>query len=126
MRRFRVHHDGTDLRMKQGTELLAAKDGVVVEASANGYRYNWIAIDHEEGYQAHYGHVTKLLVKAGDIVKQGQVIGLSGGTKGTLGVGFSTGPHLHFELRHHGKLIDPSTVFGTIFAEAFDENYTRY
>ena len=64
----------------------------------------FVLIQHPEGYQSMYGHLSRLLVARNDAVRAGQVIALSGNT------GHSTAPHLHFEIRRGGKSIDPLTL----------------
>ncbi len=123
-RRFWVDHDGMDFRMAQGTTLRAAKDGIVIEASENGYGFNWIKIDHGD-VQVLYGHVNKIMVQEGDRVIQGQTIGLSGGKRGTLGAGMSTGPHLHIETYKNGEIVDPESIFGEILHLAEKEELGR-
>lgn len=84
-----------------GANIYAANDGTVVTAT-NHYSYgNYILINHGGGYATLYAHCSKLLVKSGDEVKRGQVIGLIGST------GNSTGNHLHFEVRINGVVQDP-------------------
>jgi murein DD-endopeptidase MepM/ murein hydrolase activator NlpD len=94
-------HYGLDLAAPLGTPIYAARSGTVSYAgSATGYGL-LIMIDHGGGVQSRYGHCSKLLVKKGQTVKQGQLIGLVGST------GHSTGPHCHFEIRINGKPVDP-------------------
>jgi len=95
-------HTGLDLAAPAGTPVLAAADGVVVAAAKGTVGYgNYIVIAHPGGVDTLYGHLSVIRVAAGDKVKQGQAIGLEGST------GFSTGPHLHFEVRVNDKLLDP-------------------
>jgi len=94
-------HRGIDIACYYNTEIVAANAGVVIVA---GWHYSYgyyIIIDHGGGISTVYGHNTKLLVKAGQEVKKGQVISLSGST------GESTGPHLHFEVRVNGSTSNP-------------------
>ena len=94
-------HTGIDLAAPRGTDLKASRAGRVESAGwMGGYGYA-VIIDHSEGYKTLYGHASKLLVKAGDRVVQGQVIAKVGST------GNSTGPHLHFEVRVNSKFMDP-------------------
>ncbi len=95
-------HKGIDIGAPQGTDVLAAADGKVVTAGWNsgGYGY-YITINHGSGVVTLYGHNSKLLVKAGDTVKKGQVIAKVGST------GNSTGPHIHFEVLVNGSVVNP-------------------
>jgi murein DD-endopeptidase MepM/ murein hydrolase activator NlpD len=96
------HHNGYDLSCPQGTPIYAAGDGVVEFAGWNSGYGNLTRIEHGGGLSTRYGHQSKLLVKAGQVVKAGQKIGLVGST------GKSTGPHLHFEVRVDKKPVDPA------------------
>ena len=89
-------YNAIDFGTSRGTQVMAAADGSVIVARASGYNGGYgeyIAIDHPNGTQTVYGHLSKVYVTPGQEVTQGQVIGLSGNT------GRSTGPHLHFEIR---------------------------
>lgn len=93
-------HNAVDIGLPEGTPILAAADGEVILSKYEegdpwfgGYG-NYIVIQHDNGAQTVYGHLSKNLVSRGWKVKQGQVIGYSGST------GNSTGPHLHFEIRN--------------------------
>ncbi len=96
-------HTGIDLVEPFGSPVYAADDGVValVGSSSSGYG-NYVVIAHLGGLDTLYGHLSTALVKVGQQVTQGTVIGLEGST------GNSTGPHLHFELRIDQKPVDPS------------------
>jgi murein DD-endopeptidase MepM/ murein hydrolase activator NlpD len=100
----RQHHNGLDLAAPLGTTVRAAMSGRVAKAGWSNVYGNYIIIDHGNGYQTMYGHLSKFLVRAGAAVSQGGQIGLVGST------GWSTGPHLHFTVYRNGKLINPSTV----------------
>lgn len=96
-------HSGTDIRAGQGTPVKAASTGYVGRARDAGMGYSYILLIHQNGYSTLYGHISRISVKQGDLVQQGQVIGLSGGAPGTPGAGpFVTGAHLHFEVRKDG------------------------
>lgn len=99
---FSWHHSGVDIACPAGTPILAAADGVVyrVQYLSTGYGHN-IMINHGGGVMTLYGHMTTILVQAGETVKRGQQIGVEGST------GHSTGPHLHFEVRIDGKCTNP-------------------
>jgi murein DD-endopeptidase MepM/ murein hydrolase activator NlpD len=85
-------HQGTDIAAAEGTPVLAAYSGNVEVAGWFGGLGLAVVISHGERHETRYGHMSEVLVKPGQYVKQGTVIGLVGST------GFSTGPHLHFEL----------------------------
>ena len=94
-------HSGTDFRAPTGTNLKAVNDGVVVVASKRYYSGNAVIVDHGEGIYSSYSHLSKILVKKGQRVKQKEILGLSGAT------GRVTGPHLHFSIIIGSKKIDP-------------------
>ncbi len=98
-------HMAIDLAAPAGTEVLAADTGRVIKAgwNENGYGYR-VVIDHGIDYVTLYAHLGEYYVQEGDVVTQGQAIGAVGST------GNSTGPHLHFEVRDFGYLIDPLLV----------------
>jgi len=99
-----IHH-GLDFRAKTGNPIYATDSGVIVYAGPNSYGYgNLVVIDHGNGWQSVYGHLSQWNVECGQSVYQGNVIGLAGTT------GNSTGPHLHFELRYKGSYVNPWTV----------------
>ena len=96
-------HSGLDLGEPKGTPIHAARDGVVsgvVDSGSSGYGYH-VVIDHGDGMVTLYGHCSKVYVRSGQTVKQGDVIAAVGST------GRSTGNHLHFEIRVNGKAVNP-------------------
>lgn len=102
-RRF---HSGVDLAASQGSPIYAIAAGTVTTATygnANGY---YVAISHGNGYGSLYAHMTNYVVSVGDYVSQGQVIGYVGST------GWSTGPHLHFEIHVNGSTVNPMDYIG--------------
>ena len=92
----RVGHAGMDIAAPHGKEVGAPSDGVVVFAGLEGGYGNVIVIDHGYGIKTRYGHLSKMMVKAGERVKRGAPIAAVGNT------GRSTGPHLHYEVRVNG------------------------
>jgi murein DD-endopeptidase MepM/ murein hydrolase activator NlpD len=101
--RYPHFHTGIDMVEPFGSPVFAADDGVValVGSSSSGYG-NYVVIAHAGGFDTLYGHLSSILVKAGQRVTQGTPVGLEGST------GNSTGPHLHFELRIAQKPVDPT------------------
>ena len=100
-----TNHQAIDWATPTGTAVMASSGGVVTKAGwGGGYGYV-IYIRHENGMETRYAHLSKLQVSAGQKVRQGQKIALSGNT------GRSTGPHLHFEMRVNGAPVNPSTYF---------------
>ena len=100
---FPHFHTGIDLVEPDLSPIQAADDGVVALVGAGPYGYgNYVVVAHQGGLTTLYGHLSKTLVKVGDRVMQGQLVGLEGTT------GNSTGPHLHFELRIAEKPVDPA------------------
>ncbi|GAA5115210.1 murein DD-endopeptidase MepM [Orbus sasakiae] len=97
-------HNGVDFAVSRGTPVLSVGEGEVVIAKYSGSAGNFIAIRHGRQYTTKYMHLDKILVKAGQQVKKGDKIGLSGNT------GRSTGPHLHYELHIDGKPVNPLTA----------------
>jgi murein DD-endopeptidase MepM/ murein hydrolase activator NlpD len=95
-------HTGVDLIAVPGTPVLAAAGGVVAVSSYNSEYGNQIDVDHDNGLTSRYAHLSKSLVKVGDVVMKGQVIANVGST------GRSTGPHLHFEVREKGIPLNPN------------------
>jgi murein DD-endopeptidase MepM/ murein hydrolase activator NlpD len=94
-------HAGFDLAAPQGTDVLASRDGVVVEIGENPVYGNYIIIQHGETWSSLYGHLSAVSTGLRRVVQSGTVIGKVGST------GLSTGPHLHFELRQNGRAQDP-------------------
>jgi murein DD-endopeptidase MepM/ murein hydrolase activator NlpD len=95
-------HTGVDFADPAGTPVQAAGGGIVVAAATGRIGYgNYVVVAHGHGVETLYGHLDGLGVAVGDSVVAGQVIGFEGST------GFSTGPHLHFEVRVNGNPVDP-------------------
>ncbi|MEK1888304.1 MAG: M23 family metallopeptidase [Phyllobacterium sp.] len=94
-------HSGMDFRATSGASVLATANGTVTAAEYTGGYGNMVEIDHGNGLATRYGHMSQILVKAGQHVKLGDVLGKVGST------GRSTGPHLHYEVRRNGNPVDP-------------------
>ena len=111
---YRIHpiyktrkmHYGMDFSAKTGTEIYATGDGVVskIKRSKRGYG-NYVKINHGFGYETLYAHMSKYIVKRGQKVKRGEVIGYVGNS------GISTAPHLHYEVRKDNKKINPMNFY---------------
>ena len=99
-------HSGVDLAANQGAPIYAIAAGTVTSATySDAYGYN-VAISHGNGYGSMYAHMTNYTVTAGQYVSQGEVIGYVGST------GWSTGPHLHFEMYVNGATVNPMDYIG--------------
>lgn len=103
--RWGTNHNGVDLAVPEGTQVYAASDGTIVQSGWNGGYGISICIEHKDGSMTRYGHLSSNDVCVGDVVSQGDVIGLSGNT------GNSTGPHVHFEIIVDGIPVDPMQYF---------------
>lgn len=94
-------HTGIDLGGDTGDNVYAAAAGEVIETGLHHDYGNYILIEHTQGIQTKYMHLSKVLVQKGDKMSKGEIIGLVGNT------GRSTGPHLHYEVIHNGKQVNP-------------------
>lgn len=110
---YRVHpisgnttfHYGVDLAAAAGTKVVSVADGTVSETGYGSINGNYIKISHADGFVTHYAHLKSIGVKKGQKVKMGEKIGAVGST------GYSTGPHLHFEVRKNGLVVSPYDNF---------------
>jgi len=104
----RRRHDGLDIPKPYGTPIYPARSGRVIEATWNDGYGQVVVIKHNNGESTRYGHMSKTMVKVGDMVQRGKtMIGRVGST------GISTGPHLHFEVRdRNGKAVNPTSKIG--------------
>lgn len=109
-------HTGIDLTAPRGTEIHAAGDGIVFRAGIAGGYGNCVRINHGFGYVTLYGHMNKILVRPGQKVKRGDVIGLVGST------GLSTSPHLHYEVRVNGQFVNPINFY---YNDMTDDEYQK-
>jgi len=96
-----AYHSGLDISARSGTEIVAPADGIVTYASRNGTYGKMMRIDHGNGFMTYYGHLKDYKARVGSKVSRGDVIGYLGRT------GRTTGPHLHYEIRLHGKPVNP-------------------
>ncbi len=122
---YRIHpiykvnkmHWGTDFSLKTGTPVYATGDGVIrwTKSSFGGYGKQ-IEINHGFGYRTKYAHLSEFVVKRGQNVKRGELIGYSGNTGG------STAPHLHYEVIKDGKKVNPVNFF---YKDLTDEQYAE-
>jgi murein DD-endopeptidase MepM/ murein hydrolase activator NlpD len=94
-------HTGIDFRIEPGYPVPATAAGTVISAQYAGGYGNMVEIDHGQGVTTRYAHLSSILVKKGDHVDEGTIVGRAGST------GRSTGPHLHYEVRVNGRAIDP-------------------
>ena len=111
---YRIHpifhtrrlHTGVDLAARSGTPIYAAGDGIIKYYKWQSGYGNKVEIEHVNGYETAYGHMSRYVdgLEVGSHVRQGQIIGYVGST------GQSTGPHLHFEIKINGNLVDPLSV----------------
>ncbi|MCQ2092311.1 MAG: peptidoglycan DD-metalloendopeptidase family protein [Fibrobacter sp.] len=98
-------HRGVDIHVEKGEPMLAAYPGRVSVSKYNKGGYgHYVVVDHEDGLQTLYGHLAERLVRVGDVVFPGDIVGLAGNT------GRSSGAHLHFEIRYKDININPATV----------------
>ena len=97
-------HPGIDIAVPVGSVVRAAGGGVVLQTGAQAEYGNFVLLEHPQGYQSMYGHLSRVLAVQGMRVAPGEVIALSGNT------GRSSAPHLHFEIRLNGVSIDPGTL----------------
>ena len=97
-------HSGLDLAVPVGSDVRATGGARVKEIGTDSAYGRFVLLEHPQGYESMYGHLSRVIVAPGDSVRAGQVIGLSGNS------GRSTAPHLHFEIRRGGQSIDPLTL----------------
>ena len=98
---IRAFHAGLDFSAAQGEEIKSTGAGMVTMVARDKSYGNFLKIKHGDGLETRYAHCSKILVKKGDIIEKNQVVALVGNT------GRSTGPHLHYEIRLHGRALDP-------------------
>ncbi|MEM6685260.1 MAG: M23/M56 family metallopeptidase, partial [Bacteroidota bacterium] len=99
--KHKTKHGGIDIKAAKGTPIIATADGTVLKAQDEGNWGNLIIISHANGFETWYAHLQAFNSKTGQTVKKGEIIGYVGST------GLSTAPHLHYEVRQHGKRLNP-------------------
>jgi murein DD-endopeptidase MepM/ murein hydrolase activator NlpD len=97
-------HPGIDIAVPVGSVVRAAGGAMVLQTGTHEEYGNFVLLEHPEGYQSMYGHLSRILAVQGAEVRAGEVIARSGNS------GRSSAPHLHFEIRHNGVSIDPGTM----------------
>lgn len=100
LRQYRFH-GGIDIAAPMGSPIAATSDGTVTYSAYRGTYGLLVSIDHGNGVETRYAHMSATAVRAGQSVRRGEVIGYVGST------GRSTGPHVHYEIRHHDRTVDP-------------------
>ena len=112
-------HKGVDLAASAGTPIVAAADGRVVGAGWHGGYGQQVEIAHAGGLETTYGHMSRIAAHFGQIVRKGEVIGFVGST------GLSTGPHVHYEVRRNGIVIQKTNT-NILLVAALVSNDPRY
>ena len=97
-----AYHRGVDIRGARGSDVKVTANGIVKIENYDKRNGRYVLVDHGNGFITKYGHLKKSLVKKGDTVARGQVIGLVGST------GRSTGPHVHYEIHYDDKIVNPT------------------
>lgn len=98
-------HEGVDFSIPTGTPIVATGAGMVTKDNKNSGYGLQVLVDHGIGYKTRYAHMSKIIVKQGQNVVRGEIIGYSGST------GRSSGPHLHYEVIHRGQPVNPISYF---------------
>ena len=110
-------HDGLDIAVAEGTAVLAVKSGTVTEVRTSATYGKLMRYETEDGYEIFYAHLSEVLVKPGEQVKQGQVVAKSGNT------GLSTGPHLHYGVYRNGEMLDPMELVTLSWTDSVKAEY---
>lgn len=106
-------HTGLDLAAAEGTPVSAVFYGRVAETGESDVWGKYVLLEHSDGFATYYCHLSEILAEENAVIRQGETIGLVGST------GWSTGPHLHFEVRINGVRVDPERL---LYPENFDES----
>jgi murein DD-endopeptidase MepM/ murein hydrolase activator NlpD len=99
-----AQHPGIDFSAPPGTPIIASGNGTVTSLGYDAAYGNYLMISHSDGFTSKYAHARKIHVRQGQVVKRGEMIAEVGST------GRSTGPHLHYEITHNGKIINPMQI----------------
>jgi len=113
-------HKGLDIAAPYGAPIYAVLDGRVASAGRNAGYGNFVKLGHAGGLASGYGHMSRIAVRPGMQVRQGQVIGYIGST------GLSTGPHLHWEMWRNGQSINPRSLSFTQVARLSGEDLRAF
>jgi murein DD-endopeptidase MepM/ murein hydrolase activator NlpD len=105
-------HTGLDLAAEEGTPVAASFYGRIIETGSSDVWGNYVLMEHSEKLQTYYCHLSEIYVEENAVIRQGETIGLVGST------GWSTGPHLHFEVRINGIRVNPESL---LYPEKADE-----
>jgi len=105
---FSRMHQGMDFGAPMGAPIVAATDGIVNFAGRHGGHGNYVRLNHAGGISTGYAHMSRIIARPGEHVRQGQLIGYVGST------GLSTGPHLHYEVFRNGQAINPASMKFTV------------
>jgi len=97
----KMMHTGIDLILAEGEIVMSTADGVITESGSDKYRGNYVVVKHDDIYATSYSHLKSTVLKVGDKIQKGQLLGYVGST------GISTEPHLHYEVLKNGKNVDP-------------------
>jgi murein DD-endopeptidase MepM/ murein hydrolase activator NlpD len=117
---YKKMHTGIDFGAPHGAPIYAATDGVVAYAGRKGGYGNFVQLNHGDGLATGYAHMSRISIRGGQRVRQGQIIGYVGST------GLSTGPHLHYEVYKNGRHINPSSIKFTQRAQLSGNALTRF
>ena len=117
---FSRMHQGMDFGAPMGAPIVAATDGVVRFAGRHGGHGNYVRLTHAGGIETGYAHMSRIIARAGEHVRQGQLIGYVGST------GLSTGPHLHYEVFRGGKAINPTSMKFTTVQQLAGSELARF
>ncbi|MDB5686215.1 MAG: hypothetical protein JWR77_804, partial [Rhizorhabdus sp.] len=117
---FSRMHQGMDFGAPMGAPIVAANDGIVQFAGRHGGHGNYVRLNHAGGIQTGYAHMSRIIARPGEHVRQGQLIGYVGST------GLSTGPHLHYEVFRNGAAINPASMKFTTVQQLAGAELARF